>query len=56
MTALWIDQNGRVACPDHAGHYLRSALDAVPDGIHIFTPLGHWSKAPETADLHCENC
>ena len=23
MTALWIDQNGRVACRDHGGYYLR---------------------------------
>lgn len=58
MTALWIDQNGRVACPDHGGHYLRDAVDAVPYGARIFTPLGDWMRIPYdvAAEHTCEDC
>lgn len=57
-SALWIDANGRVACIDHAGHYLRTTVEAVPHSLHVFTPLGDWMRVPkDTIETYtCENC
>lgn len=48
--SLWINDNGRVSCPDHGGHYLRCAItDDTPTDqprysmpYYIDTPLGSW--------------
>lgn len=42
QSRLWIDENGRIACTIHAGHYLASAVAADPGGIEHRTPLAHW--------------
>lgn len=52
---LWIEANGRVVCPDHAGHYLRTALEVLPHSLHIFTPLGVWMRVT-TEPATCEDC
>jgi len=58
--ALFINQNGRVACPKHGGMYLEVHVERHPASVVIDTPLDNWVRleAPEIAEfkVSCEDC
>lgn len=39
-TRLWANDNGAIVCEEHAGAYLRSAIEARPKARTHKTPLG----------------
>ncbi len=39
-TTLWHDDNGRVLCADHLGHYGQASIAAKPQAKQHRTPLG----------------
>jgi len=41
---MWIDDNGRILCAQHAGSYLRTAIDARPRARTHRTPIGTWDR------------
>ena len=57
---LWISDNGDVLCEDHAGTYLKVAIEANPKAIQHSTPLDNWSlyftHLIGGVDLVCEVC
>jgi hypothetical protein len=57
---LWVSNKGDVICEDHAGTYLRCAIEAKPKAIKHKTPLDDWSlyftHLLGGADLVCEVC
>lgn len=57
--SVWINEGGRIVCPDHGGHYLQTEI-AAGKGPHILTPLDDWLwHSPDTAEHHnfnCEDC
>lgn len=59
---LYINDDGRVTCREHAGSYLAAALNhrPAPSGATFPTPLGTWEAFPADvahADgLDCETC
>ena len=55
---LYISNGGRVACAEHGGQYLKSALAADPTATTIITPLDHWvvGTTDELDGLGCETC
>ncbi len=62
--SLWLNDNGAISCEDHAGQYLRSAINQRPRAKTHRTPLGTWDKLTqgETQALTiecgvlCESC
>ncbi len=59
---LYLDDNGRATCADHAGAYLKTSILSIPDAQFHKTPLGTWERF--TADdirlfgdgIDCETC
>lgn len=46
----YINQNGRIACTQHGGYYLRSATrDETPQAVG--TPLDGWTRFSDEAAL-----
>ncbi len=41
---LWVSNNGSVACAEHGGQYLASAITARPDLDEHVTPLDVWYR------------
>lgn len=60
MNAIYIDYNGRTACAEHGGAYLKAALQATPNARTIDTPLGDWvrlsAKEAASPGMDCETC
>jgi hypothetical protein len=62
VSAIYLDDNGRVTCADHAGAYLRASLKENPNADIHFTPLGSWEKFTEHdirifgEPIDCETC
>lgn len=44
MKRYWMDDNGQTVCDEHAGSYLRSAIEARPKARTHHTPLGMWEQ------------
>jgi len=57
---LWISDNGDVTCENHAGAYLKSAIETKPKAISHITPLDNWSlyytHLIGGENLVCETC
>lgn len=51
MPTLWINDNGRICCEDHLGHYAETTLAARPTAKVLRTPLGTWLKVSEPMRL-----
>lgn len=60
MNAIYIDYNGRTACAEHGGQYLKAALQANPNARTVDTPLGDWirlsKKEASAPGMDCETC
>ena len=58
MQALWVSNTGHVACPEHGGMYLRTAIERRPKARRHATPLDAWELVPvaELDGLRCEGC
>ena len=61
-TAIYLDDNGRATCADHAGEYLRASIAAKPDAQFHTTPLGTWERFTADDlrifgdDIDCDCC
>jgi hypothetical protein len=57
---LWVSDNGDVVCENHAGTYLKCAIEAKPKAIEHSTPLDNWglyfTHLIGGANLVCEVC
>jgi hypothetical protein len=56
---LWLSNTGRVACDQHGGDYLATAVRRDPTRMRHLTPLDDWIgvNTPETAEgLSCDEC
>jgi hypothetical protein len=57
---LWISDNGDVTCEEHAGMYLRCAIEAKPKAKQHKTPLDNWAlyftHLLGGENLVCETC
>jgi hypothetical protein len=62
MSAIYLDDNGRCTCANHAGEYLRKSIEEKPDAQFHKTPLGTWEKFGANDirlfgdDINCEEC
>ena len=62
MSAMYLNDNGRCTCADHAGEYLRKSIEEKPDAQFHETPLGSWEKFDADDirlfgdEIHCEEC
>ena len=60
--ALYLDDNGRCTCADHAGEYLKASIAAKPDAEIHETPLGTWERFTAHdirifgGGIDCEEC
>jgi len=52
---LWVGTGGSVTCDEHAGSYLKSAIQNEPMAIMHTTPLDWWVVYSE-ASFPCETC
>lgn len=52
---IWIDAGGMTLCDQHAGHYLRSAIEHSPRARWHQTPRGDW-LADDSGQFTCETC
>lgn len=52
---LWVGTGGSVTCDEHAGTYLRSAIENDPTADNHITPLDWWTLYI-TRGLPCETC
>ena len=41
---IYLDDNGRCTCANHAGEYLKASITAKPDADIHETPLGTWER------------
>lgn len=55
---LWVSDNGNVLCDNHAGTYLRTAIQAKPKAKTHRTPLDIWTSYSlnRIGGLPCEVC
>jgi len=60
---LYLDDNGRATCAEHAGHELAASLSAHPDAQFHQTTLGTWERftsddirAFGADDIYCDRC
>ena len=44
MSAIYLNDNGRCTCADHAGEYLRKSITEKPESQYHKTPLGTWER------------
>jgi hypothetical protein len=53
QTDVWMDANGTLVCPQHAGSYLKFAIQASPKAVRHITPITIWEKLtpPEIKEL-----
>lgn len=43
-TTIYLNDNGRCTCADHAGEYLKASIAAKPHAEIHETPLGTWER------------
>jgi hypothetical protein len=61
-TAIYLNDNGRATCADHAGEYLRASIAADPTAQFHTTPLGTWERFTADdirifgEDINCDCC
>lgn len=61
-TDIYLDDNGRCTCADHAGEYLAASLKANPGAQFHRTPLGTWERFTADDirifgdDIECDEC
>jgi len=57
---LWVSDNGDVTCENHAGMYLKCAIEAKPKAVKHNTPLDRWAlyftHLLGGENLVCETC
>ncbi len=62
MSALYLDDNGRATCAEHAGAYLKANIRFAPDAQFHRTPLGTWERFDADDirlfgdEIDCETC
>lgn len=56
VPALYINDNGRTVCAEHAGSYLTAAITTNPTAPIHFTPLGSWLRTTDPSPHGCEDC
>lgn len=56
--ALYVSQQGEVACARHGGQYLADAVAAHPNRVSHVTPLDSWTHVPADLldGLTCQGC
>jgi hypothetical protein len=45
--ALWVHDGGELACGQHGGAYLATAITLRPDATEHSTPLGTWERVTD---------
>jgi hypothetical protein len=45
--ALWVHDGGEIACGQHGGAYLATAITLRPDATEHSTPLGTWERVTD---------
>ena len=61
-TSLYLDDNGRATCHNHAGAYLKASITTNPNAQYHQTPLGTWERFCDDDirlfgdDITCEEC
>ena len=59
---LYLNDNGRCTCGNHAGAYLAASITANPNAQYHQTPLGDWERFTADDirlfgdDISCEQC
>lgn len=53
-TTYWSNPNGAIICSNHAGNYLRSAIQAHPKRMEHDTPLGTYELISDEEIEWCE--
>jgi hypothetical protein len=62
MSAMYLNDNGRCTCADHAGEYLRKSITEKPDAQYHKTPLETWERFSADDirlfcdEINCEEC
>ena len=62
VTRIYLDDNGRCTCEQHAGEYLAASITANPFAHIHSTPIGTWERMTtddirlDGADINCERC
>ena len=62
IEAIYVDDNGRCTCEEHAGAYLRTQIELKPTGWLYATPIGTWEKFTADdirtfgEDIDCDVC
>lgn len=41
---IYMNDNGYLVCPEHAGSYLKGAIKHKPEAVVHWTPLGSWER------------
>lgn len=62
VTRIYLDDNGRCTCKQHAGEYLTASIAANPFAHIHSTPTGTWERMTTDdirlfgADISCDRC
>jgi len=65
VTRIYLDDNGRCTCEQHAGEYLTASITANPSAHIHTTPIGTWERLTTDdirllekygADTCCDRC
>jgi len=62
VTRIYLDDNGRCTCEQHAGQYLAASIAANPFAHIHNTPIGTWERMTTDdirlfgADISCDRC
>jgi hypothetical protein len=60
MTNMYLNDNGRCTCADHAGEYLRKSIEEKPDAQFHKTVLGTWERFSvediRAYGIDCDEC
>ena len=60
MIAIYLNDNGRCTCADHAGEYLCKSITEKPEAQYHKTPLETWERFDaddiRSYGLDCDEC
>jgi len=60
MTYLYLNDNGRCTCSEHAGEYLRKSIEEKQNAKFHKTPIGTWERINadlvRECGLDCDGC
>ena len=62
VTRIYLDDNGRCTCEQHAGEYLTASIIRNPSAHIHSTPIGIWERMTTDdirlfgADISCDRC